>query len=93
MDEYIKKQPLRQFILNGLNSGTLGYDACKILAEIDYTEAADVKPVVRCKDCKWATNIITGEVACCAYLGDLFQSFNKKYIKPDFYCAAGERRE
>ena len=50
---------------------------------IDETPAADVSPVVRCKDCKYLE--ISGCYGECGkgYLG---------IVRPDCYCCYGERR-
>ena len=51
---------------------------------IDEMPAADVAPVVRCKDCKYLE--ISGCYGECGkgYLG---------IVRPDCYCCYGERRE
>ena len=49
-----------------------------------YTNAADVQPVVQCKNCKYLE--ISGCYGECGkgYLG---------IVRPDCYCCYGERRE
>ena len=61
MDEYIAREAVEKFIIDGLNNSDVherfGHDAIKIIAEVHYMPAADVAPVVRCKDCKyWQDN-------------------------------------
>lgn len=61
MDEYIAREAVEKFIMDGLNNSDVyerfGHDAIKIIAEVHYMPAADVAPVVRCKDCKyWQDN-------------------------------------
>lgn len=45
MAEYIERDPIIQFITNGLNKKRFGFDAIEILTEIQYAPAADVVPV------------------------------------------------
>lgn len=56
MTEYIEREALLKFIENGLNNPdrkeAFGYDAVEILEKVQYMPAADVAPVVRCRDCK-----------------------------------------
>ena len=57
------------------------------VAELPYTVwlTHDVVQVVRCKDCKWHY-ILDGHSHC-----DL--DIEARDIKPDWFCADGERRE
>ena len=50
--------------------------------------AADVVEVVRCKDCKWYCKSDPGHPDC-----DFCKRLICGTIKPDFYCADGERKE
>ena len=54
--------------------------AAKVLREVSDTPAADVAPVVRCKECKWTG----GDFVC--YRGVMVQH------KPEDFCSYGERR-
>ena len=60
-------------------SKAYGYDAIEILTEIEYTPTADVVQVVRCKDCKYFS-----EIQHCGVLG---------FCEPNEYCSRGERRK
>ena len=59
---------------------------------IDDISAADVAPVVRCKDCKWFADNNDGEWYGC-------QMFQVVWItpedapKPDDFCSYGERKD
>ena len=57
--------------------------AKRLLADIT---AADVAPVVRCKDCKYSWEDIGG--LCCSH--GVCVDLN---VPGDFYCAYGERKE
>ena len=73
---------LKRNSLKCFNSYYKGYvNAIEDLADIP---AADVAPVVRCKDCKYLE--ISGCYGECGkgYLG---------IVRPDCYCCYGERRE
>lgn len=67
--------------------------ACDVADMLDYIEdfpATDVRPVVRCKDCKhweteWSPNY--------AQFGEHFCPFIGINTAPDWFCADGERRE
>lgn len=48
--------------------------------------AADVAPVVRCKDCKHS--YITVDARCCSY-----GAFYDVAVPDDFFCANGTRKE
>ena len=41
MEKIIATEPIKQYIADGLNSGKFGHDAVEILAEIEYSPAAD----------------------------------------------------
>lgn len=64
-------------------------DIRELLDEIEDIPAADVVPVVRCKDCKhyyFADNRIPQEQRyVCEISGEIW--------KPDSFCSYGERRE
>ena len=66
----------------------------EFIEEIDRIPAADVVPVVRCKDCKYAVLTYDGDCKYCRYWAERHEGYSTKlYLPPDFYCAAGERRE
>lgn len=52
----------------------------------DSIPAADVAPVVRCKDCDYSYEDIDGLVCSCGVCVDC-------EVPPDFYCADGKRKE
>ena len=60
------------------------WDADSIEA-IDQVPTADVVEVVRCKDCKFSSDIINGEPGWCEKLGYFFEE--------DFFCSYGEKPE
>ena len=53
--EYIDKKALRNALFNGEHNL---YSWAEIEAKIDAIPSADVVPVVRCKDCKYSTDIL-----------------------------------
>ena len=57
------------------------FDAEFIENALDFIPAADVAPVVRCKECKWAG----GDFVC--YRGVMVQH------KSEDFCSYGERKE
>lgn len=54
--------------------------------------AADVAPVVRCKDCKWFADNNDGEWFGC-WLFQTIQIIPEDAPKPDDFCSYGERIE
>ena len=68
-------------------------DAYNDLAEDFYSiPAADVAPVVRCKDCKWFADNNDGEWYGC----QMFQVVRitpEDAPKPDDFCSYGERKD
>ena len=62
---------------------------CELTGKLHFTKDscdADVVAVVRCKDCKWYY-VLNGHDRC-----DLLD-LEARDIKPDWFCADGERRE
>ena len=90
MAEYIEREAVEKFIMDGLNNSDVyerfGHDAIKIITEVHYMPAADVAPVVRCKDCEYSYDISgrrrCSHGTCCG-----------RAVPPDFYCAEGKRKE
>ena len=75
MPEYIKRETaIKRVMETKWESGSDGAAAMEIVAA---TPAADVAPVVRCKDCKYRYSD-----SWCEYVDD-----------DNFYCARGERKE
>ena len=63
-------------------------DAKRVIAEMP---AADVAPVVRCKDCKWFADNNDGDWFGC-WLFQTIQIIPEDTPKPDDYCSYGERK-
>lgn len=70
------KEHANEHFINGIET---------VLEYADDAPAADVAPVVRCKECKYSYAGLNG--LCCAY--GVFVDSN---VPEDFYCANGERR-
>lgn len=96
MAEYIEREALRE-ILDGWRDAHADVDdvhGCGLLedviCEVDAQTAADVAPVVRCKDCTHCvrTTDIDGSGLFCAIWG---RQWNR--VQLDDFCSYGERRE
>lgn len=59
--------------------------AAKVLREVSDAPAADVAPVVRCKDCIY-TRKLYGRLVC------KYGTCSGCILREDFFCANGERR-
>ena len=80
-DEYIK----REDVMKTLFAPEMCYTPVqvKIVKELP---AADVAPVVRCKDCKYfGRELENGKHGC--------TDFNLPYCRPDDFCSHGEQKE
>lgn len=88
MAEYIKRETaIKRVMETKWESGSDGAAAMEIVAA---TPAADVAPVVRCKDCKFSH--ADGHVRTCeGYWFDL--SGYAVSVKDDAFCSYGERRD
>lgn len=64
-------------------------DAKRVLADIP---AADVAPVVRCKDCKWFIKNNNDEWWGC-WLYHTIKVVPEDAPKPDDFCSYGERKD
>ena len=92
MTEYIKREELMEFPIrrnhydrkNGNKHFINGIET--VLEYAENLPAADVAPVVRCKDCKYSWEDISG--LTCSY-GCCVDSI----VREDFFCADGERKE
>ena len=93
--EYVGREEVIKFLEHyDLSSGsTLGYHSGAIecaISEIEMLPAADVVEVVRCKDCKWYSELVCGE-------GKLLGSqgwCNEVMARPmpsNGFCSFGER--
>ena len=82
MAEYIERDAALEIVKR--TSG----DYATAFAEIRKIPAADVAPVVRCKDCKYAyINSFS------AASGVLFCSSSMKEMQQDDFCSYGERKD
>lgn len=59
--------------------------AAKVLREVSDAPAADVEPVVRCRDCKYSYEDISGR--CCSH-----GPCTDWVVLDDSFCSQGERR-
>lgn len=93
MAEYITKEAAIEAFENGEadviedygDGADFGFGLKNIKSTINTIPAADVVPVVRCKDCKYYK---PNEYECgCEFAGGL------PYVKADDYCSYGERKE
>lgn len=76
----------QHFSLDKVNFESEIENATKFLSDIP---SADVTPVVRCKDCKFAHMTYGGECKYC----DAWESEESLYLDGDFFCAFGERKD
>ena len=85
MPEYIKRETaIKRVMETKWESGSDGAAAMEIVAA---TPAADVAPVVRCKDCKHLVNAtVNGN-------GFLICDISDMETAPDDFCSYGERRD
>ena len=85
MPEYIKRETaIKRVMETKWESGSDGAAAMEIVAA---TPAADVAPVVRCKDCKHLVNAtVNGN-------GFLICDISDMETAPDDFCSHGDRRE
>lgn len=67
-----------------------GYDDC--VGAILKAPAADVVPVVRCKDCKWFVDNNGGEWYGCKMF-QVVRITPEDAPKPDDFCSYGERKD
>ena len=63
--------------------------AAKVLRETSDAPAADVTPVVRCKDCEWFADNTGGSWFGC-WLFQTIQIIPEDAPKPDDFCSYGE---
>ena len=77
MPEYIERETAVAWFMPYAHAGE-SIDADVVIADIKGMKAADVAPVVRCKDCKYRYSD-----SWCEYVDD----------DDNFYCARGERKE
>ena len=67
MAEYIEREAVEKFIMDGLNNSDVyerfGHDAIKIITEVHYMPAADVAPV---RHGRWKTNSDRPDTLICS---------------------------
>lgn len=85
MDVYIKRRDVLSLAKKGYLVGNGNYQSVKNY--INSIPAADVRPVVLCRDCKWC------HAGYCEKYDDLipFGCANKPW--EDWFCADGKKRE
>ena len=81
-DHYDRKNGNRHFI-NGIES---------VLEYAENLPAADVAPVVRCKECKWFADNNDGVWFGC-WLYQTIRIIPEDAPKPDDFCSYGERKD
>ena len=94
MDEYISREETIKRIKECYCTGCNSYNGVRCRAcgtgdaidMIEDTTAADVAPVVRCKDCKHSWEDIGGLTCSHGVCVDCA-------VLADFYCAYGERKD
>lgn len=94
MDEYIRREETIKRIKECYCAGCNSYNGVRCRAcgtgdaidMIEDTTAADVAPVVRCKDCKHSWEDIGGLTCSHGVCVDCA-------VLADFYCAYGERKD
>lgn len=84
MAEYIK----REDALRQCDRWIGEYTAWSIQDGIESIPAADVAPVVRCKDCKHFLPPTKAEATACSYIGGGMLA-----PSPNDFCSYGERRD
>ena len=86
MAEYIERSYIRKMaMLEMAYTMETETDAAVVLRMIDDAPAADVAPVVRCKDCEYSYDEIS--YLCCSH-----GVCDDCEVPPNFYCAYGKRR-
>lgn len=93
MAEYIEREALQAALMRkrcGVANQryTEGWNDCllRVKSMVSKAPAADVAPVVRCKDCEYSYDEIS--YLCCSH-GVCVDC----EVPPNFYCAEGKRKE
>lgn len=87
MAEYIEREALLDSICHETcGIAFCGATNCAFMAKVCSAPAADVSPVVRCKDCKHSYEDIDGRVCAHGVCVDCA-------VPDDFFCALAERKE
>ena len=86
MDEYIEREALRKVMQMATDDPTCPmHIAATVDQYITEAPAADVVPVVRCRECKHHEDEEIGMVYCPNALGG--------WVRENWFCADGERKE
>ena len=93
--EYIAREALFEQLkaMESYNTSPMyrrGYDDC--VATVLNAPAADVVPVVRCKDCKWFADNNGGQWYGCQMFQVVWNT-PEDAPKPDNFCSYGERMD
>lgn len=91
MDEYITKKAAIKAVENAPIE-LFQSEWNEIREKINAAPAADVVPVVRCKDCKWFVDNNGGEWYGCKMF-QVVRITPEDAPKPDNFCSYGERRD
>ena len=111
MSEYIEREAVMKTVKDGNHSdfGRSMADLTSLREVLEDTPAADVVEVVRCKDCKFATeldkycelnraiykhcSLLRGEPI--NYVWHKYKRYYKNYslVEADDYCSYGERKD
>lgn len=93
MAEYIEREALQAALMRkrcgvATQRYTEGWNDCllRVKSMVSTAPVADVAPVVRCKDCEYSYDEIS--YLCCSH-GVCVNC----EVPPNFYCAAGKRKE
>ena len=94
--EYIERENAVELIKNyakgaisdGIKALDPVDDIIAIVKGFDLIPAADVVPVVRCKDCKWCEDMFMSGLYCKHPDGR-----NTIHCRPNDYCNDGEKKE
>lgn len=81
----IEKEPIMEFIEDGLNNKHYGHVGVEIITEVEYAPTIDAVQVIRCKDCFYANPFYGDNYVRCAVWGI--------DIRKDGYCHCGERKK
>ena len=91
--EYIEREAFREYAMEMTESTEIQFDMCypywQFSKAIKEMPAADVAPVVRCKDCQWFADNNDGSWLGC-WLFQTIQIIPEDAPKPDDFCSYGE---
>lgn len=92
MAEYIEREAVIDLLTNRDVVINPNDEVANIREDVECLPAADVRPVVLCRDCKYAQMTIDGLCKYCDRLTEIGVD-DAVYLSEDFFCAAGEKRE